>query len=91
MSTARNTLLSLSCFFLIVAVSTAFLDFDFYPKHKNCHDAEKIVKDVVEYYVKKDPGLGAGLIRMFFHDCFVRVCNLHRTNSYIYFRSFLMN
>ncbi|XP_078172165.1 peroxidase 2-like [Carex rostrata] len=53
-------------------VSTAFLDFDFYPKQKNCYDAEKIVKDVVEYYVKKDPGLGAGLIRMFFHDCFVR-------------------
>ena len=38
-----------------------------------CPAAEYIVKAVVDNALKSKPGLGAGIIRMAFHDCFVQV------------------
>ena len=40
---------------------------------KTCPAAEYIVKTVVEKALKSRPGLGAGIIRLAFHDCFVQV------------------
>jgi len=40
---------------------------------KSCPDAEKIVEREVRAWLKKDPKIAARLLRLHFHDCFVRV------------------
>ena len=54
------------------APSKAKLQVGFY-KHP-CPLAESIDKKEVMKALKHDPGLAAGLVRLHFHDAFVRVC-----------------
>ncbi|KAG1354721.1 Peroxidase 5 [Cocos nucifera] len=51
----------------------ARLGVDYY--HKTCPHAEFIVMDEVKKAMAGDAGLGADLLRMHFHDCFVRGCD----------------
>ena len=51
------------------------LTYGHHPKAKNtCYGAEMIVSNIVKEEVNRDRGIGAGLIRLLFHDCFVQVC-----------------
>ena len=40
---------------------------------KTCPSAEKIVKETTYDHISRAPTLAAALLRMHFHDCFVRV------------------
>ena len=42
-----------------------------------CPAAESTVFEVVQKAFKNNPSLAAGLVRLQFHDCFVRVCRVH--------------
>ncbi|CAN6238029.1 unnamed protein product [Urochloa humidicola] len=59
-----------------VAVDAALVDglqVGFYDR--TCPDAESTVRDIVRTDLSNDPTLAAGIIRIFFHDCFVKGCD----------------
>lgn len=47
---------------------------NFYKVTRICPKAESLVKQITEEKVGKDPTLAAKLLRVHYHDCFVRVC-----------------
>jgi hypothetical protein len=44
--------------------------------NKKCRSVEDVVKGHIIRAIKKNPRVGAALVRLVFHDCFVRVCTL---------------
>lgn len=59
--------------------SEAQLTTDFYDS--SCPQAASIVKQKVDAIVDADRGLAAALMRLHFHDCFVRVSELNPCTS----------
>jgi len=57
----------------VVARKDSGLSVGFYKEL--CPKAEKVVRRVVTKAFKKDPGTPGDIIRLFFHDCFVRGCD----------------
>ncbi|KAL9840654.1 putative peroxidase [Arabidopsis thaliana] len=56
-----------------VSVSQKGLDLNYYKSR--CPDVEAIVHRVTVQYVSRQPSLAAALLRLHFHDCFVRGCD----------------
>ncbi|XP_011101165.1 peroxidase 66 [Sesamum indicum] len=56
-----------------VSLSGAILDANYY--HKTCPQAEDIVYTAVRNATIYDPKVPARILRMFFHDCFIRGCD----------------
>lgn len=50
------------------------LSLDYY--HASCPQLEGIIQQKLQALVKKDNSLAASIIRLHFHDCFVRVISL---------------
>ncbi|KAM3301504.1 peroxidase 3 [Capsicum chacoense] len=57
----------------IVCSSHAQLQLNFYAKI--CPQAEKIIQSYVQKQITNAPSLAASLLRLHFHDCFVRGCD----------------
>ncbi|KAL0884478.1 hypothetical protein Bca101_008459 [Brassica carinata] len=73
---AIKNLLLLAVLLSVLGVSVAIpkgLDLNYY-KHR-CPDVEAIVRRTTVQYVSRQPSLAAALLRMYFHDCFVRGCD----------------
>ncbi|KAB1210771.1 Peroxidase 66 [Morella rubra] len=76
MAVVAPKVLSLQTIFLLlmmVSLSKAVLNAHYYDQ--TCPQAEKIIVDTVYNASKHDPKVPARLLRMFFHDCFIRGCD----------------
>lgn len=76
---AGAALLALAVCILLPAAARAQLRVGFYDT--TCPNAEALVRQAVAAAFAKDAGIAAGLIRLHFHDCFVRVSYQNLTLS----------
>ncbi|QCD95138.1 peroxidase 66 [Vigna unguiculata] len=62
-------------FFTLSSSSMSQAELDAHYYDKTCPQAEKIISDTVLRASKFDPKVPARILRMFFHDCFIRGCD----------------
>ncbi|KAI6693150.1 hypothetical protein NL676_020860 [Syzygium grande] len=74
MNARKGHLVLLVTLLLVVACNAdGELRKNFYKK--SCPQAEKLVRDITWSKSQADPSLGAKLLRLHFHDCFVQLAN----------------
>ncbi|KAI4370501.1 hypothetical protein MLD38_018851 [Melastoma candidum] len=76
MASISNTSLALTTvvsLLLLVGSSNAQLSTNFYSK--SCPQVFTTIKPVVQSAIKQEARMGASLLRLFFHDCFVNGCD----------------
>ncbi|KAJ3684673.1 hypothetical protein LUZ61_013837 [Rhynchospora tenuis] len=67
-------LIAIACLLALLSCSVqGQLSTTFYAR--SCKNVEHIVRSVVAQAVKKEPRMGASIVRLFFHDCFVQGCD----------------
>ncbi|KAF7147732.1 hypothetical protein RHSIM_Rhsim03G0048900 [Rhododendron simsii] len=69
----KNSFPFIGLFLLLVPLVTAQLQIGFY--NSTCPQAELIVRQVIQQQFETDDTITAALLRMHFHDCFVRGCD----------------
>ncbi|KAL3342123.1 hypothetical protein AABB24_026244 [Solanum stoloniferum] len=73
-SLSRNLILAFLCVLLgFVCFSNAQLSDNFYGT--SCRNLQTIVRNVMIQAVNREARLGASILRLFFHDCFVNGCD----------------
>jgi hypothetical protein len=85
----NTTILLISIFFSVLPFAFGDLRVGFYSS--SCPRAELIVHQVVERSFNQDRSITAALLRMHFHDCFVRVSPLTNIIIYNFFSILLKN
>jgi peroxidase len=65
-------LVPLASLLLLIGLTSAQLSVDYYSK--TCPNAELIVRNEMIQILSVAPSLAGPLLRLHFHDCFVRVC-----------------
>ncbi|CAD5178254.1 unnamed protein product, partial [Musa acuminata subsp. malaccensis] len=73
MASFSNGLLAVAILSLLASAAHAQLSPAFYAV--TCPDLESVVRSVMAQVVGQDPRMGASVIRLFFHDCFVNGCD----------------
>lgn len=63
----------LAIFLLLLMLSTSKGSLDVHYYHQTCPQAENIIFETVRKASINDPKVPARILRMFFHDCFIRV------------------
>ncbi|KAL2333048.1 hypothetical protein Fmac_014261 [Flemingia macrophylla] len=72
-----------SILFSLLAAASAQLSSDFYGT--TCPSALSTIKSAVRNAVAKEHRMGASLLRLHFHDCFVNACSFFSLFSFIYY------
>lgn len=71
---SRLTMISLGLFVLVVGSANAQLSENFYSS--SCSQLSSTVKSTMQSAISKEARIGASILRLFFHDCFVNVSQL---------------
>lgn len=83
-SLAMSRFLLIMLFLVGSSVSSTQFSYNFY--ENSCPEALSIVKSTVNSAVKNESRMGASLLRLHFHDCFVNASGITLPNENVHVR-----